>query len=263
MTNNPPCTFDEYERHLTETLKVWSPQQRVAFVAGLAERWLQAYEKFSAAQRQGDPAVLRQIVGAIWDHLRGRLLAPADATRFSEQINENAPDTEEFDQLGAWRALQACVILGLALEYCKTTGNTATITRTALAAFEGVHPERPSDMAGQRRAWKKAAAQEEFGKQSALLQAIGPLERFDDHTTAELRSGLGPACCDSAENSELAEEAAAVAYECVAGPAAAEVNVSRSDRLSPYFFSFFHTVSVCPESIFASNVAGRSLPGAA
>jgi uncharacterized protein YjaG (DUF416 family) len=192
VPNNPPDTFDEYQRQTAETLTAWSPQQRVAFVAALAERWLQAYEKFSAAEGEGDPAVLRQIVGAVWDHLRGRLIAPADATRFSEQIDRNAPDTEDFDGLPAWKALQACVILGLALECCNNPENAATAARAVQAAFEAVLGESPSDLAGQRRAWKKVAVRQEFRKQSALLEAIGSIARFDDQTIASLRRAPGP-----------------------------------------------------------------------
>jgi uncharacterized protein YjaG (DUF416 family) len=193
VPSNAPDTFDEYQQLTGETLKAWSPQQRLAFVAALAERWLQAYEKFSAAQGEGDPAVLRQIVGAVWDHLRGRPIAPTDANRFTGQINENAPDTEEFDQLSAWRALQACVIVGRALECCATTENAATAVQAVQAAFEAVLGDCPADLAGQRRAWKKVAVREEFGKQSVLLDAIGPILHFDDQTIATLRSGLGPA----------------------------------------------------------------------
>jgi uncharacterized protein YjaG (DUF416 family) len=174
-------------------LKGWTSEQRLAFVTALAERWLRVYEKFSAAQGHGDPGVLRRIVDEIWDHLRGRPMAPSDAGRFSEQINENAPDTEEFDQLSAWKALQACVILGLALKCCHGKDNAATITKAVQAAFEAVLGDCPSDPAGQRRAWKKVAVREEFANQSALLDAIGPILRFDDQTIARLRSDLGPA----------------------------------------------------------------------
>ena len=191
MPNNAPGPFDEYKRLTGETLQAWSPQQRVAFVAALAERWLQAFEKFSAAG-QGDPAVLRQIVDAVWDHVRGRLLAPTDATRFNAQIDENAPDTEDFDGLPAWRALQACAILGQALECCQKMENTAMVVKAVQSTFDALG-DCPSDLAGQRRAWKRIAVREEVRKQSALREAIGPIVRFDDQTIVSLRCGLGPA----------------------------------------------------------------------
>jgi uncharacterized protein YjaG (DUF416 family) len=190
MPDNQPATFDEYERQVGAAVQAWSSQQRLAFVTALAERWLQAYEKFSAAEDWGDPAVLRRIVGAVWDHLGGRPITPADYARFIEQIKENGPDTEEFDQLPAWRALQACLILGYALECCEEPENAAIATKAALAGFEAAVGDWPSDPAGQRRAWRKVAAREEFAKQSALLQAVGSIARFDEQTIATLRGGL-------------------------------------------------------------------------
>jgi uncharacterized protein YjaG (DUF416 family) len=192
VPDKPPDTFDAYERQLGETLKVWSPQQRLAFGAALAERWLRAYETFSAAAEWGDPAALRRIVGALWDHVGGRLMGPTDAARFRAQIHENAPDTEDFDQRSAWRALQACVILGHALECCRTLESAGAVARAALAGFQAALGDYPSDHAGQRRAWKRVAAREEFDKQSVLLEAIGSIERFDDQIIAGLRSDLGP-----------------------------------------------------------------------
>jgi uncharacterized protein YjaG (DUF416 family) len=193
MPDNPPDTFDEYERQVAASLGAWSPQQRLAFGAALAERWLRAYEAFSAAEGWGDPAVLRRIVSAIWDHLRGRHIEPADRARFREQLHENAPDTEDFDQRSAWKALQACTILGRALECCTITESAGAAAKAALAGFQAALGDCPSDRAGQRRAWKKAAAREEFGKQSALLEAIGAVTRFDEQTIARLRTDLGPA----------------------------------------------------------------------
>jgi uncharacterized protein YjaG (DUF416 family) len=193
VLNNKPDTFDEYERHTAETLQAWSPEQRVAFAAAVAERWLQAYEKFSAAEGEGDAAVLRRIVDAVWDHVQGRLLTPTDANRLDAQISEHAPDTEDFDGIAALRALLACQMLGQALECCQKTDNTAIVLRVVRSAVEAVLGDFPSDLAGQRRAWQRSAVQEEVRKQSALREAVGAIVRFDDQTIASLRSGLGPA----------------------------------------------------------------------
>jgi uncharacterized protein YjaG (DUF416 family) len=183
-------TFDEYERHVATTMATWSPPQRLAFVAALAERWLGAYEKFSAAEQWGDPAALRQIVGAVWDQVGGRSIASADQARWSAQIEENTPDTEEFDGRPAWRALQACLILSHALECLENTDNLAGATRVALAGLEAAVGDWPSDVSGQRRAWKKVAAREEFAKQSALLEQVGTIAQFDAASIAQLRRGL-------------------------------------------------------------------------
>ena len=152
MPENPPNTFDEYEQRLRETLNGWLPQQRTAFAAAIA---------------------------------------PTDVASFRETINQNAPDTEEFDQRSAWTALQACVILGRALECCTTTDTADIVVKAALNGFGAALGDYPSDSAGQRRAWKKVAARLEFSKQAALLECIGAVERFDDESLATLRDGLG------------------------------------------------------------------------
>jgi hypothetical protein len=158
-------------------------------VAALAERWLQDYKQFAVAVDRGDPAVLRFIVDKVWDHLRGERSTPIDTTRLAEQIKENTPDTEVFDDLAAWKALQACVVLGLSLECCGSTENTAAELQELQAKL--------------RQATVDAQASEAWGAWSAwrLLE-------------------LGLVCCASGENTEPAEEAALVAYECVAGPGA-------------------------------------------
>jgi uncharacterized protein YjaG (DUF416 family) len=191
MPGNEPNTLDKYERLVGEKVGAWSPPQRLAFVAALAERWLGAYEKFSAAEGWGDPAVLRQVVGAIWDHLRGRPLSPADRARFAEQVRDNAPNTETFDTRPAWKALQACLLLGQALECCEEPENPGIAVKAAIAGFEAVG-DWPSDPAGGRRAWQRVAAREELAQQSTLLEKVGAITRFDDQTVATLRSGLGP-----------------------------------------------------------------------
>ena len=193
MPDGAPETFDEFERHVGETMKAWSPAQRLAFITALAERWISAYEAFSATEGWGDPVALRQTVAAVWDHIRGQPITPANAARFAEQIWRNAPDSEEFDNLSAWKALHACLILGLALECCENTENEAIATKAALASFEAALGDWPSDKAGQRRAWKKVAARGECARQCALIEAIRPIARFDEHSVSTLRSGLSPA----------------------------------------------------------------------
>jgi uncharacterized protein YjaG (DUF416 family) len=190
MPKREPKTLDEYERLVATTLATWSAPQRLAFVATLAERWLEAYEKFSAKEQWGDAAALRQIVGIVWDQLAGRPGAPADHAQLLAKIQENTPDTEKCDGLPAWRALQACLILGHALRGLESPDDVTSATRAALAGFEAAIGDWPSDISGQRRAWKKVPAQEEFRKQSALLEQIGSMSQFDDPGNTQLRRGL-------------------------------------------------------------------------
>jgi hypothetical protein len=37
-------SVDDYERFLQQTLAAWSTEQRTAFAAAMAERWLPVYE---------------------------------------------------------------------------------------------------------------------------------------------------------------------------------------------------------------------------
>ena len=60
MPNQELKSIDDYEAFLTETMTPWSPQQRVALAAAIAEHWLPAYESFSAEEEWGDPASLRR-----------------------------------------------------------------------------------------------------------------------------------------------------------------------------------------------------------
>ena len=38
----------DFERFVSNTIKPWSREQRIALVAGMADRWLPVYESFSA-----------------------------------------------------------------------------------------------------------------------------------------------------------------------------------------------------------------------
>ncbi|MEW5977619.1 MAG: hypothetical protein AB1898_17635 [Acidobacteriota bacterium] len=58
-------SIDDYEVFLTERITPWSPPQRVALAAAIAEHWLPAYESFSAEEEWGDPAGLSQPGGRL------------------------------------------------------------------------------------------------------------------------------------------------------------------------------------------------------
>src|SRR2546427_11944120 len=75
MANQDLKSLDEYEIFLTEKMTSWSPQQRVALAAAIAERWLPAYESFSAEEDWGGPASLRRSLDAVWNHVQGPVLA--------------------------------------------------------------------------------------------------------------------------------------------------------------------------------------------
>ncbi len=192
MPATQPDTFDAYERLVRERLQTLSARQRLAFTATLAERSLAAYEKFSSEQGWGEPEALRRITASVWSHLQGQPLAPVERVRLAEEISVNAPDTEEFDQPSAWRALQACLILSRALECCEKADSAVPATKAALAAFQAVLGDWPSDPASQRRAWKKTGAQKEWALQSALLDAVAVADQFEEAAVGRLRSAFAP-----------------------------------------------------------------------
>ena len=108
-------SIEDYESFLDATIKRWSPEQRVALAAAMAERWLPSYETFSAAEQWGDAASLRRSLEAVWAHACGRRLAPAERARQLQLLADSTPHMDDFD---AYEALAACVILHEALECC-------------------------------------------------------------------------------------------------------------------------------------------------
>jgi hypothetical protein len=91
MANQDLKSLDEYEVFLTEKMTPWSPQQRVALAAAIAEHWLPAYESFSAEEDWGDPASLRRSLDAVWSHVQGGVLAERDVARHFQQVEEVTP----------------------------------------------------------------------------------------------------------------------------------------------------------------------------
>jgi uncharacterized protein YjaG (DUF416 family) len=83
MANPKLNSIDEYEAFLTEKMTFWSTQQRIALAAAIAERWLPAYESFSAEEDWGDPDALRQSLDAVWSCVQGRILTESDIARHS------------------------------------------------------------------------------------------------------------------------------------------------------------------------------------
>jgi hypothetical protein len=53
-------TIDGYERHLAATLDGWTPLQRSALSAAMADRWLPVYAAFSEREGWGNPETWRR-----------------------------------------------------------------------------------------------------------------------------------------------------------------------------------------------------------
>jgi len=188
MANQDLKSLDEYEIFLTEKMTSWSPQQRVALAAAIAEHWLPAYESFSAEEDWGDPASLRRSLDAVWNHVQGPVLAERDVARHIQQIEEITPHMDDFD---AEEALIACAIITDALQTCGGPESTMPYAlRAALGVFEGLVPEWPADPVSQARVWKKSTVRKELQAQLKLIEEIDALTTFDAETIKALRSRI-------------------------------------------------------------------------
>jgi uncharacterized protein YjaG (DUF416 family) len=180
-------SIDDYERFLFAIIEAWSPERRVALVAGMAERWLPVYEAFSTREQWGDPANLRRSLEAVWNHLRGRSLSPSDLARYVAQVEESTPHMDDFDDEAA---LAACVILSEALRCCGTADNVAPAMQAVISGFEAVAPDWEMDPEEQPRLWRQIRVRGEFKKQLKLIEQIEAVTHFDDATIQALRKKL-------------------------------------------------------------------------
>lgn len=181
-------TLDDYEMFLGERIETWSPEQRLALAAAMAERWLPVYDDFSKREEWGDSPSLHFCLDAVWRHLLGdNQLTSGDRARYKGQINEVTPHMDDFD---AYDALAACIILSDAVECCRMGNNTRFAIQTALSGFEAVSPDWELDPDEQPHLWQKAGVRKELGKQLKLVEQIGALTEFDEVTVKTLRSGL-------------------------------------------------------------------------
>src|SRR5262245_46418067 len=178
--------IDDYEVFLTERLTPWSPAKRVALAAAIAERWLPAYEAFSAEEKWGDPASLRRSLDAVWAYVHGWTLA--DTARHIKQIDDITPHMDDFE---APDAINACATVAEALRACDGPENTIPyVTRAALDIFEGIVQDWPIDPVSQRRVWEKSAIRKELLAQLKLIEEIEAVATFDAESVPALRRRL-------------------------------------------------------------------------
>ena len=120
-------------------LNHWSPGQRAALAAAMAERWIPVYDRFSEEEQWGDAAGLHRILDAVWDHAGGhKRLTNTDVDRMTAQIEESTPHMDDFE---APEALVACIILKDALRCCRTTENGPFAVQAVLSCFEAGAPD--------------------------------------------------------------------------------------------------------------------------
>jgi uncharacterized protein YjaG (DUF416 family) len=178
---------DDYERFLQQTLATWSPEQRTAFAAAMAERWLPVYEEFSAEEQWGDAASLRRTLDAVWQQVGGVGLTPKERKRHAALVEDCTPILDDFD---AYEAMTACVMISEALECCGTADNTLFAVRAALGGLDAAAPEWVLGPEEQPRLWRRIAVRKELNKQLEVAKLIGAIARFDDRSLKTLREAL-------------------------------------------------------------------------
>jgi uncharacterized protein YjaG (DUF416 family) len=183
-------SIDDYQLFLDETIETWSQEQRTAFAAAMAERWLPVYEAFSKAEEWGDPASFRRALDAVWRHVSGQPLGRADRARYAQQIDDTTPHMDDFD---APEALAACVMVKEAVECCRPSDNHNYVIQASLSGFEAVLPDWEIEIEEQPRLWKKGVVRNELRKQLKLIEEIRATTHFNDATIAMLREKLATA----------------------------------------------------------------------
>lgn len=187
MADQKLNSIDDYERFLYTKIGEWSPKQRLAMAAAMAERWLPVYEKFSAAEQWGDAPSLRHSLEAVWKHLQGKLLSSSEIARYIAQVKDSTPHMDDFDDIAA---LSACVMLSSALECCRQNNNTGPAMQAVISGFEAVAPEWDMDPEEQPKLWHKISIRQEFKKQQKLIAELEAITQFDSATVQAFRKKL-------------------------------------------------------------------------
>jgi hypothetical protein len=165
-------SLEDYEGFILAQIGPWSPARRVVLAAAMAERWLPAYETFSASEDWGDPALLRQSLDMIWDTATGRTSSTVDWSRLSSRIHNITPHLDDFD---AHEALCACVIVQYAITCCAKEDNQSPASMAVLSGLEAVRPDLLTVDRVPSRFWKQVALHRELNKQLRLIDHISAL----------------------------------------------------------------------------------------
>jgi uncharacterized protein YjaG (DUF416 family) len=177
----------DFERYLDAKLKAWPPEQRLAFCAAMAERWLHVYETFAEREEWGDPINQRHILDAVWNHLGGKQLSTSDLARYQAQVEDSMPHMDFTDD---YSALAASVILGEAVLCCRKPNNPVPAMQASMSGFEALVPYWEMEIEEQPRLWQQITVRREFKTQLKLIEEIEAIERFDDAAIHALRDKM-------------------------------------------------------------------------
>jgi len=168
--------LDAYESFIKTSIKSWSPAQRIALAAGMAERWLHAYETFSNSENWGDPAALRRSLAAGWNRLGGQASSAVNWHSLSQQVQNITPHMDDFDAI---EALCACAMVQYAIDCCTEKDNNTPALMAVLSGLEAVQPDLLDGDPVPARMWNKSAIHREIDKQLRLIETIQSMGSAD------------------------------------------------------------------------------------
>jgi uncharacterized protein YjaG (DUF416 family) len=144
MSNPELNSLDDYQQFVTNAIKPWPREKRIALAAALAERWLPVYESFSEEEEWGDPKILRRAVGTVWSCAVGNKLTRREQGLIKNRIGENTPHVDDF-AVDVEDAIATAAIIDYALDCCVSDDNTSDVVMAMTSGFEGVAPGIYSD----------------------------------------------------------------------------------------------------------------------
>ncbi len=174
-------SLEDYEGFIKATIEPWPPARRIALAAAMAQRWLPAYETFTAHESWGDPAILRQGLEAVWQTVQSGTSPSADWHSLSSQLSDVTPHMDDFD---ANEALCACVMVEYAIDCCVKTENQSPTLMALLSGLEAVQPDLLTSDRVPARVWKRAAIRKEIDKQLRIIEQVSTLSNLADASQA-------------------------------------------------------------------------------
>ena len=144
MSNPELKSLDDYQQFVSNTIKPWSRERRIALAAATAERWLPVYESFSEEEDWGDSSILKRGVEAVWDCALGKKLTPKDHALLKNRVEENTPHVDDFG-IDLEEVIAASAAIDHALNCCMSADNTEDVVWAMVSGFEGIAPGISTD----------------------------------------------------------------------------------------------------------------------
>ncbi len=139
MSNPELHSLEDYQQFITNTIKPWTPEKRIALAAAMAERWLPVYESFSEEEDWGDPSILQRAVEAVWNSALGKKLSPKDQKLHQNRVKENTPHVDDF-AVDMDEVITMTAIIHYALDCCMRDDNTGDVVTAMSYGLEAVAP---------------------------------------------------------------------------------------------------------------------------